>query len=200
MKPNSIGRWVSASMSPWTFPRRPYPEPRAAAPWFRRCGAPTIAAIAVGCGEADEEKAQNQVCDARADIDKQVNELAALAAATATTESANRTWTPSKTTSTNQGRSGRPQRGPKAAGRSANQEFSSPVRRSRATSVRASLSGAEAELGERDHTTANRLQAEAGEDRLRLIENGWRSVLSCSRGRCALAKHRWVVEMVEGHG
>jgi dsDNA-specific endonuclease/ATPase MutS2 len=45
-----------------------------------------IAAIAVGCGESDEEKAQNQVCDARADLNKQVNELAALTPATATAD------------------------------------------------------------------------------------------------------------------
>jgi dsDNA-specific endonuclease/ATPase MutS2 len=45
-----------------------------------------IAALAVGCGESDAEKAQNQVCDARADLNKQVNELAALTPATATTE------------------------------------------------------------------------------------------------------------------
>jgi hypothetical protein len=34
------------------------------------------------CGESDEEKAQNQVCDARADIAKQVDELKGLTAAT----------------------------------------------------------------------------------------------------------------------
>ena len=45
-----------------------------------------IAATAVGCGESDEEKAQNQVCDARADLNKQVNELAALTPATATAD------------------------------------------------------------------------------------------------------------------
>ena len=45
-----------------------------------------IAATAVGCGESDAEKAQNQVCDARADLNKQVNELAAFTAATATTK------------------------------------------------------------------------------------------------------------------
>lgn len=44
------------------------------------------AAIAVGCGESDEEKAQNQVCDARADLNKQVNELAALTPATGTAD------------------------------------------------------------------------------------------------------------------
>jgi division protein CdvB (Snf7/Vps24/ESCRT-III family) len=53
---------------------------------FLLAGILLIAAIAVGCGESDEEKAQNQVCDARADLNKQVNELAALTPATATTE------------------------------------------------------------------------------------------------------------------
>jgi division protein CdvB (Snf7/Vps24/ESCRT-III family) len=45
-----------------------------------------LTAVAVGCGESDEEKAQNQVCDARADLNQQVNELAALTPATATTD------------------------------------------------------------------------------------------------------------------
>jgi dsDNA-specific endonuclease/ATPase MutS2 len=45
-----------------------------------------VAALAVGCGESDAEKAQNQVCDARDDINKQVNELAALTPTTATSE------------------------------------------------------------------------------------------------------------------
>jgi hypothetical protein len=36
------------------------------------------------CGESSEEKAQNKVCDARADIAKQVNELKGLTAATVT--------------------------------------------------------------------------------------------------------------------
>jgi hypothetical protein len=36
------------------------------------------AALAGSCGESDEEKAQNAVCDARADIEKQVDELADL--------------------------------------------------------------------------------------------------------------------------
>ena len=45
-----------------------------------------IAAIAVGCGESDEEKAQAKVCDARADLKKQVDELAALTPTTATAD------------------------------------------------------------------------------------------------------------------
>jgi hypothetical protein len=38
------------------------------------------------CGESDEEKAQNKVCDAKADIGKQVDELKSLTAATVTTD------------------------------------------------------------------------------------------------------------------
>lgn len=43
-----------------------------------------VAAVALGAcgGESDEEKAQKQVCDARADIRKQVDELMGLTAAT----------------------------------------------------------------------------------------------------------------------
>lgn len=36
------------------------------------------------CGESDEEKAQDEVCDARADIQKQVDELSGLSLETAT--------------------------------------------------------------------------------------------------------------------
>ena len=36
------------------------------------------AALAASCGESDEEKAQNAVCDARDDIQKQVDELSNL--------------------------------------------------------------------------------------------------------------------------
>ena len=45
-----------------------------------------IAGAAVGCGESDEEKAQTQVCDARADLKKQVDDLAGLTAGTATVD------------------------------------------------------------------------------------------------------------------
>jgi hypothetical protein len=38
------------------------------------------------CGESDEEKAQNTVCDARADIGTQVDELKSLTPATVTTD------------------------------------------------------------------------------------------------------------------
>ena len=43
--------------------------------------------VALGaCGESDEEKAQNKVCDAKTDIAKQVDELKSLTAATVTTD------------------------------------------------------------------------------------------------------------------
>ena len=45
-----------------------------------------IAGVAVGCGESDEEKAQTQVCDARADLKKQVDDLAGLTVSTATVD------------------------------------------------------------------------------------------------------------------
>jgi hypothetical protein len=35
-------------------------------------------ALLVACGESDEEKAQDRVCDARADIQKRVDDLASL--------------------------------------------------------------------------------------------------------------------------
>jgi chromosome segregation ATPase len=44
------------------------------------------AGTTVGCGESDEEKAQNDVCDARADLQKRVNNLAGLTLSTATVE------------------------------------------------------------------------------------------------------------------
>ena len=44
------------------------------------------AGTAIGCGESDEEKAQNDVCDARDDLQKQVNELSNLTLSTATVE------------------------------------------------------------------------------------------------------------------
>jgi len=43
-----------------------------------------VAAVVAACGgQSDQEKAQSTVCDARADIGKQVNELKALTPATA---------------------------------------------------------------------------------------------------------------------
>lgn len=43
-------------------------------------------AMFAGCGESAEDKAQSSVCDARADIQKQVSELDGLTAATVTLE------------------------------------------------------------------------------------------------------------------
>jgi hypothetical protein len=46
-----------------------------------------LALIAAGCGgESAEEKAQSQVCDARANIQKSINALKGLTASTATTD------------------------------------------------------------------------------------------------------------------
>jgi len=45
-----------------------------------------VVGTAVGCGESDEEKAQNDVCDARNDIEKRVNELSNLTVSTATVD------------------------------------------------------------------------------------------------------------------
>jgi SMC interacting uncharacterized protein involved in chromosome segregation len=46
-----------------------------------------VAGTAIGCGESDEEKAQNDVCDARADIQQRVDNLSSLTLSTATVES-----------------------------------------------------------------------------------------------------------------
>jgi len=43
-----------------------------------------LALVLSACGESAEEKAQNKVCDARADIGKQVDELKGLTPATVT--------------------------------------------------------------------------------------------------------------------
>jgi hypothetical protein len=40
-------------------------------------------ALLVACGESDEEKAQDRACDARADIEKRVDDLAGLTITTA---------------------------------------------------------------------------------------------------------------------
>lgn len=49
-----------------------------------------LAALAMGaCGESDEERAQNDVCDARADIRSQVDTLTALPVSTASIDQAN---------------------------------------------------------------------------------------------------------------
>ncbi len=46
----------------------------------------TTALVAAGCGDSAEERAQNDVCDARADIQKQVDDLQALTPATVTAD------------------------------------------------------------------------------------------------------------------
>jgi ABC-type glycerol-3-phosphate transport system substrate-binding protein len=46
----------------------------------------TLGLAFAACGESDEEKAQNQVCDAREDIKGQVTELQQLTIGTATTD------------------------------------------------------------------------------------------------------------------
>ncbi len=45
-----------------------------------------IAVTAAGCGESDEEKAQTQVCDARADLKQQIDDLSGLTVGTATVD------------------------------------------------------------------------------------------------------------------
>ena len=45
-----------------------------------------LAALAGACGESDEEKAQSDVCDARADIEQRVDDLANLTLANATVD------------------------------------------------------------------------------------------------------------------
>ena len=45
-----------------------------------------VAVAVTGCGESDEEKAQNQVCDARDDIQTQINDLSNLTLSTATVD------------------------------------------------------------------------------------------------------------------
>lgn len=44
------------------------------------------AALLVACGESEEEKAQNSVCDARADIERRVDDLASLTITTVSIE------------------------------------------------------------------------------------------------------------------
>jgi hypothetical protein len=46
----------------------------------------TLALAQGACGESDEEKAQNTVCDAKADIGEQVDELKAVTPATVTAD------------------------------------------------------------------------------------------------------------------
>jgi Rad3-related DNA helicase len=45
-----------------------------------------LTALPMACGESEEEKAQDRVCDARADIEKRVDDLAGLTITTASIE------------------------------------------------------------------------------------------------------------------
>jgi hypothetical protein len=44
------------------------------------------AALTIGCGQSKEDKAKDQVCNARADLQKQVQELSSLTPTTATVD------------------------------------------------------------------------------------------------------------------
>ena len=45
-----------------------------------------VAVVAAGCGESDEEKAQNEVCDARDDIQTQIDDLSNITLSTTTVD------------------------------------------------------------------------------------------------------------------
>ncbi len=45
-----------------------------------------VAVVAAGCGESDEEKAENEVCNARDDIQTQIDDLSSLTLSTATAD------------------------------------------------------------------------------------------------------------------
>ena len=45
-----------------------------------------VAISAAGCGESDEEKAQNEVCDARDDIQTQIDDLSSITLSTVTVD------------------------------------------------------------------------------------------------------------------
>ena len=45
-----------------------------------------VAVVAAGCGESDEEKAENEVCNARDDIQTQIDDLSNLTLSTATAD------------------------------------------------------------------------------------------------------------------
>jgi hypothetical protein len=65
----------------------PPPIGRSVAGMRAICGCALALALLAGCGgESAEEKAQSSVCDARADIQKQVDELDGLTAATVTVD------------------------------------------------------------------------------------------------------------------
>ena len=58
--------------------------------WVVGILAGSLAAWPVACGESEEEKTQNRVCDARADIQKRVDDLAALTITTASIDDVTR--------------------------------------------------------------------------------------------------------------
>ena len=57
--------------------------------WMIAMLACLLAALTVACGESEEEKAQNRVCDARADIQSRVDDLAALTITSASIDEVN---------------------------------------------------------------------------------------------------------------
>jgi hypothetical protein len=70
-------------------PRTEEPCPMATFASLRRAPLALLLVAVVGvagCGQSKQEKAQKQVCNARADISKQVNELKGLTATTATVD------------------------------------------------------------------------------------------------------------------
>ena len=50
------------------------------------CLAAALLLVFAGCGESKEDKAKKQVCSARSDLQKQVNELSSLTISTATVD------------------------------------------------------------------------------------------------------------------
>ena len=107
-----------------------------------------LIAVALGCGESDAEKAQNQVCDSLADLNIQVNELATFTAATATTKDIQQNLDAIKTDLNDiKDAQGDLNEDRKQQVESANQEFSSQVQ-AVASDLGTSLStsGAEAKL------------------------------------------------------
>ena len=83
--PDPIGR-SNEYMTPATLLNSLLLRAGGAPPGLLVTGLLLIAGAAGGCGESDEEKAQTQVCDARADLKKQVDDLAALTPGTATAD------------------------------------------------------------------------------------------------------------------
>jgi hypothetical protein len=80
---------MSASQNHPVGMMREHPPTRLGAGMRTSCSALAVVMLvfALGaCGESDEEKAQNKVCDAKADIGKQVNELKSLTPATVTSD------------------------------------------------------------------------------------------------------------------